>query len=118
MYRYKANVIKVVDGDTIDLEIELGFNILIRERVRLYGIDAPETRTKDKKEKAKGLKTKRYVENAIGGEEIEIETKKDKGKFGRYLATIHYDRGDGISTNLNAELITSNLAKEYYGGKR
>ena len=60
-YRYNAKVMRVVDGDTLDLEIDLGFNIKINERVRLFGIDTPETRTRDLEEKKRGLEAKEYV---------------------------------------------------------
>lgn len=123
MYEYKAIVKKVVDGDTIDVIIDLGFNIGFGypngERLRLYGVDTPETRTKNKKEKAKGLKAKVFVKNKIEGKKILIKTDKDlKGKFGRYLAKIYYPIGNNIYACLNKELIDKKLAKEYYGGKK
>ena len=65
LYFYNAEVTKIVDGDTIDVIIDLGFNIWIKERLRLYGLNTPETRTKDLEEKEKGLKAKKYVENQI-----------------------------------------------------
>ena len=116
-YRYNAKVMRVVDGDTLDLEIDLGFNIKINERVRLFGIDTPETRTKDLDEKKRGLEAKEYVREQIEFKDIRIETEKDKGKFGRYLATIFYDVGE-FDCNLNQVLVKTGLAKEYYGGKK
>jgi len=109
MYKYKAKVINVVDGDTIDAIVDLGFKLKWETRLRLYGIDTPETRTKNLDEKKKGLEAKEYVKSKIEGKEVLIETHK-KGKFGRYLATIFID---GI--NLNLELIKKGLAREYYG---
>lgn len=97
MNEYKAKVTRVVDGDTIDAEVDLGFNVFIKERFRLLGIDAPETRTKDLIEKARGLKTKAFVEDIINSStEVVIKTNK-AGKFGRWLAVVTLD-GD---TNLN-----------------
>lgn len=86
-YRYE-NVIceRVVDGDTIDVEIDFGFKLKKKERLRLYGINAPETRGK---EKEKGLKSKERLIALIEGKNIVVETEK-KGKFGRYLAKIYY----------------------------
>ena len=118
MHCYKAKVIKILDGDSADLDIDCGFKLHLFERVRFYGIDTPETRTKDKEEKARGLKAKRFVVDMIEGKEVKIETVK-QGKFGRYLATIYYDHPEkGADINLNKELVDLGLAKEYWGGKR
>lgn len=94
----------------------MGFKINVTDRFRLYGIDTPETRTKNKKEKVAGLKAKNYVKDKIENKEIVIDTQK-RGKFGRYLATIYYIE-NGKKVNLNKELIKKGLGVEYYGGKR
>lgn len=86
-YIYKAMVTNVVDGDTIDVEIDLGFQISTVQRLRLMGIDTPEIRGPEKKE---GLKVKQYVKDLIEGKEILIETHK-VGKFGRYVVDIWVD---------------------------
>lgn len=114
MYIYKAKVLKVLDGDSADVLIDLGCNVHIKERIRFYGIDAPETRTRNKIEKEKGLMVKQYVKNAIEGKTIKIKT-NEKGKFGRYLATIWYDEKE---QSLNDELVEKKMAKAYFGGKR
>jgi micrococcal nuclease len=111
MYEYKATVLKVIDGDTIDAEVDLGFRLKISDRFRLVGINAPETRTRNKEEKAKGLKSKKYVIEKIEGKEVIIKTEK-KGKFGRYLATVYYIVGNK-KINLNKELIKKGLATKY-----
>ena len=108
MYEYNAKVLRVVDGDTVDVEFDLGFNILFRERVRLDGIDTPEifSTKKGSDEYNKGMEAKTYVEQRLSGKNIIIQTKKDKkGKYGRYIGTILVD---GI--NLNEELVTKELA--------
>ena len=113
MYEYACEVIKVVDGDTSDLNISLGFNIYHKCRVRLYGIDTPECRTRNKDEKARGKLAKVFVENAIAnGNEIIVRTKlKDsKGKYGRVLGEILVD-----SININEELVRKHLAVRYFG---
>jgi micrococcal nuclease len=120
MYNYKAFVNRVVDGDTIDVIIDLGFGVLTKERIRLLGIDTPEIRTKDLVEKAEGLKAKEFVENAILLEEVTIVTYKDsKGKFGRYLAEVLYfkDKLFEDLTHLNDELVELGLAKIYGDNK-
>lgn len=116
LYLYKVKrFIKNYDGDTIDLEIDLGFNTIRIERVRLYGVDTYEMRAKDKKEKELAREAQRYVELKLNtAKALFVETIKDKtGKYGRMLAIIWYD---GI--NLNDELVEKGYAKEYWGGKR
>jgi len=116
MYNYKAKVLRVIDGDTIDILIDLGWKIQIKDRIRFLGVDTPETRTRDKEEKKRGLEAKKYVIDKIEGKEIEIHTEK-AGKFGRYLATVYYLEGKK-KINLNKELVKKGLGKEYFGGKR
>jgi micrococcal nuclease len=111
---YNANVVRIVDGDTIRLDIDLGFDIILRNQsVRLYKVDTPECRTRDLKEKAAGLLAKDIVQDLIAiGERVFIRTKLDtKGKFGRLLGTIITT--DNI--NINEHLIDNNYAVEYYG---
>ena len=91
MYKYKAKLIKVVDGDTIDALIDCGFSTFKKERVRLRGINAPESRTRDKEEKKKGLAAKARLKELIkeGKNEFIIQTSIDKkGKYGRLLGVI------------------------------
>ena len=111
-YRYDAYVERVLDGDSADMLIDLGFKISIRERIRFFGIDTPETRSTNPEEKKKGLEAKQYVIDAIQGKFVELETTK-QGKFGRYLGTIYVS-----GKNLNEELIAKGMAKEYFGGQR
>ncbi len=76
MYEYNCTVERVVDGDTIDVVLDLGFDILYKSRVRLYGIDTPESRTRDKDEKARGKMAGAFLEEAIeDGEKVIIQTK-------------------------------------------
>jgi micrococcal nuclease len=111
---YNAKVVRIVDGDTIRLDIDLGFDIILKNQsVRLYRVDTPECRTRDLKEKAAGLLAKDIVQDLIAiGERVFIRTKLDtKGKFGRLLGTIITT--DNI--NINEHLIDNNYAVEYYG---
>jgi len=127
MYEYMAKLDRVVDGDTIDCKIDLGFNIWIHERVRLYGINAPESRTKDEEEKARGLSAKEYLIGMLDQSDntFKIQTKLDKkGKYGRILGTIYIQDPDRIvnsndyTLNLNKDMVQQGHAVEYYGGKR
>ena len=97
MYEYGCEVDRVVDGDTIDVTLDLGFDILFKTRVRLYGIDTPESRTRNKDEKARGKLSAKFLQDAINtAEQVVIRTKlKDsRGKFGRVLGIVVCDGKD------------------------
>mgnify|MGYP003138586841 FL=1 len=117
-YVYRAEVTRVVDGDTVDAIIDLGFAILYKERIRLMGIDTPESRTRNRKEKALGLaskaRLKALVKQGRTAKSLYLQTSKDgKGKFGRILGTIW---ADGI--NANEQLIAEGHARPYFGGSK
>lgn len=91
MFIYNAELLNVVDGDTVDLKVDLGFDIFTQMRFRLFGVDTPEIRTKDLEEKEWGLRAKEFVVQtfAENGNKCIVNTQKDaKEKYGRYLATI------------------------------
>tara|TARA_R110002096_G_scaffold69149_9_gene166450 strand:- start:3994 stop:4359 length:366 start_codon:yes stop_codon:yes gene_type:complete len=120
MYEYPAKVKRWVDGDTVDVDIDLGFDIVLStQRIRLLGIDAPESRTRDLEEKARGLATKAYCKETLpAGTWFTLKTHKDgTGKYGRILGEILYEVNDVIY-NLNEELVKNNLATPYFGGKK
>ena len=122
MYTYKISVLKVVDGDTVDAEIDLGFDIKVKKRIRFMGINAPESRTKDLEEKARGLAAKDRVKALLDGcENIQLKS-HGVGKFGRCLGEIMLDMIDGQEkltlVSLNELLIKEGHAVEYHGGKR
>jgi len=116
---YGATVLGVVDGDTIDLMIDLGFNIHHKIRVRLFGVNTPESRTKDLKEKELGLKAKSFTQDWLTNHKwVFVNTIPDKNdKYGRVLAKI-YSSDDVEHPNtacLNKDIIDSGHAREYYG---
>lgn len=115
MYEYKAELKKIIDGDTIDVRLDLGFDIHFDARIRLYGINAPESRTRDLVEKEKGLAAKVWLTTILeNAEEIIIKTSLDKkGKYGRILGTIMID-----GVNINEQMVTEGHAVEYFGGAR
>ena len=115
MYEYNATIRRVVDGDTVDVTLDLGFDILYNNRIRLHGINAPESRTTDQEEKVRGLAAKdRVKELCPVGSTVTIKTIKDgRGKFGRILGEIYV--GD---VNVNKQLIKEGHAVEYFGGKK
>ncbi len=109
-YEYKAELRRVVDGDTIDVDIDLGFNHWIRgERIRLLGVDCPESRTSNKVEKRFGLLAKAFVQKFLEGKQIILKT-SEKGKYGRYLGDFK------VGTKwLTKELLKNYHAVEYTG---
>ena len=116
MYQYYVRKVEgVVDGDTIDVLIDLGFDILFSSRVRLAGIDTPESRTKDLKEKALGLESKEYLKKALkDAKSVVIKTEKmdSSEKYGRILGWI-YVNDDTVS--LNDMMINDGYAWGYLG---
>jgi micrococcal nuclease len=112
---YVKKVTKVVDGDTIDVEIDLGFDISFSSRVRLAGIDTPESRTTDKMEKALGLEAKAYLKHEIDyAKSVVIKTEKmdSSEKYGRILGWVFLD---GSTVSLNEKMISDGYAWGYLG---
>ena len=116
MYEYKVKeVTKVVDGDTIDVIVDLGFSLYKKERCRVAGIDTPESRTRDKKEKVYGLEAKAYLKGLLSeAKNLTVRTEKD-GKYGRMLGWLFCDNIEG---SINHLMIESGHAWEYDGGKK
>ena len=111
-YCYKATVVKIVDADTMDVDLDVGFECTMRKRLRLVGIDAWEVRGT---EREKGLAAKACVERMIGQAiQIYVQTQMDaKGKYGRVLAVVWLLMDDTLPINLNQFLLTQNHAVEY-----
>ena len=125
MYEYKAHVVKVVDGDTVDVDIDLGFGIIMKdERVRIMGIDTPESRTRDKVEKLFGKAASARVKELLE-EDIILKTQiarngEDmKGKYGRILGDFIVERfEDGKQEMLTDILVAEGHAVAYFGGSK
>jgi micrococcal nuclease len=121
MYEYQCKIVRVVDGDTADVDIDLGFGVWMKEqRVRFYGVDTPESRTSDKEEKIYGLSAKHFVENLLPkGSTQTLRTRKDGvGKYGRILGEFLVEsewEGKTIQTTVNDELIKTHNAVKYFG---
>ena len=106
-----SKVTKVVDGDTIDVIIDMGFDIMYKSRVRLFGIDTPESRTKDLEEKKYGLAAKEFLTKWVTSGGLTIKTTKDaRGKFGRILGELWC-----FNTNVNEKMIEEHHAVRYTG---
>tara|TARA_R100000781_G_scaffold96901_1_gene60815 strand:- start:948 stop:1322 length:375 start_codon:yes stop_codon:yes gene_type:complete len=123
MYTYNAKCTRVVDGDTIDAEIDLGFDVKINKRIRLSGIDAPESRTRNKVEKKLGLAAKDRLTDLLDGAAncFELES-QEFGKYGRVLGKLHINKLSGKDTLtqvcINDLLVKEGYAVEYDGGKK
>lgn len=121
MYQYNVSVVKVVDGDTIDVDIDLGFGMTYKkQRVRLMGIDTPESRTRDLEEKKFGKASKKHLKKLLESAERISLISHDKGKFGRILGEIyiHFNEGHpvyGTEINVNQQMIDDHHAVEYSG---
>jgi micrococcal nuclease len=116
MYEYRVKqVLRVVDGDTIDVDIDLGFDISFTSRVRLAGIDTPESRTTDKKEKVLGLEVKQRLKDLLSkSSSVVIRTEKPDSteKYGRILGWLFID---GAEKSINEGLIADGYAWDYMG---
>ena len=116
MYEYSCKIVRVVDGDTVDVDIDLGFGMWMhKERIRLHGIDTPESRTRDLEEKKFGLEakaflTRRLEDGMVSG--LKVKTEKD-GKYGRMLGWVLCGQ-----TNINEEMVYRGYAWEYDGGTK
>lgn len=113
-YLYFAIVTNVVDGDTIDCMVDLGFNTFIKERFRLYGIDTPEKNSKLLDVREIAAKATNFVKDAVLGKAVTIES-IEKDKYGRWLAKVHVD---AVQPTLNEQLVALGLAKVYFGDSK
>ena len=119
MYQYKAKITRIIDGDTVDCDIDCGFGIILaNQRIRLYGIDTPESRTRDLEEKKCGKLAAQYIEDHIKvGSNFTLRSRLDqKGRYGRILGELicfvpEFDR----EMSLNDAMIMKKLAVKYFG---
>ena len=117
MYEYRCKIVKIIDGDTVDVDIDLGFGVWMhKERIRLYGIDTPESRTRDLDEKKYGLIAKSWIEKfmPVGSMQTLITQKDKSGKFGRILGKFRVNDGS-YDIILNDWMISNHHAVAYYG---
>ena len=118
MFDYQCKLLRVVDGDTIDVNLDLGFNVWHRARVRMLGIDTPESRTRNLEEKALGLASKARLKELLKGSKLEIQCTKEKGKFGRVLGIVWATDKAGNRIDCNTQLCVEGHARPYHGGKK
>ena len=117
MYEYRCKVVKIIDGDTVDVDIDLGFGVwLKKERIRMFGIDTPESRTRDLEEKKYGNAAKELITGMLDDEGgIVLKTRKDKeGKYGRILGEL-WRTTDFADKSINDYMIEKHHAVAYHG---
>ena len=117
MYEYRCTVVKIIDGDTVDVDIDLGFGVWMKkQRIRMYGIDTPESRTRDLVEKKYGLAAKEFLTGMLNDKAgITLKTYKDKeGKFGRILGEL-WRNTDFADQSINEYMIEKHHAVRYMG---
>ena len=117
MFEYNATATRVIDGDTIDAMVDLGFGTWKKIRIRMYGINTPESRTRDLEEKKRGLAAKARVEELLTTCSCITLKSHGAGKFGRCLGELFIEL-ENEAVNLNQLLISEGHAIEYFGGKR
>ena len=119
MFEYEAECLRVVDGDTIDCRIDLGFDVWVKKRIRFYGINTPESRTRDLEEKKRGIAAKARVVDLLRTNEGRFDLKSHGvGKYGRVLGELFVDVGEEDLLNVKDVLIREGHGTEYFGGKR
>lgn len=112
MYRYNVTVTRVVDGDTVDVDIDLGFGMTYKkQRVRMMGIDTPESRTRDLEEKFYGKQSKYFLEGLLKDKKVQLLS-HDKGKFGRILGELFIEKNE---VSINQQMIDNYHAVPYFG---
>ena len=126
MFEYNVKITRVIDGDTVDGMVDLGFSVYRKIRIRLYGINTPESRTRDLEEKARGLKAKERLMEILEANGNEVILKSHGiGKFGRCLGELfcfncnesEWD-DEFIKQSINNQLVEEGHAVRYFGGKR
>jgi len=117
MFEYAINVLRVVDGDTVDARVDLGFKVHHNIRIRIYGLNTPETRTRDLEEKKKGLEAKERMKELVAGADKIILQSHGVGKFGRCLGSLLMSTGDE-QFDVAEKLISEGHGTPYFGGKR
>mgnify|MGYP003650767462 CR=1 FL=1 len=117
LYQYRIKVLRVVDGDTVDARIDLGFKVHHNIRIRIYGLNTPEVRTRDLEEKKRGFAAKERLKEMIAEADKIILQSHGVGKFGRCLGSLSVSTG-GATYDVAEKLISENHGVAYFGGKR
>ena len=125
LFNYQAKLDRVIDGDTVDAMIDIGFSVYVKKRIRFYGINTPESRTRDLEEKKRGLASKDRLVDILETNDNEFYLQSlGVGKYGRCLGILFVMKLPGETEereefiNVNKQLIVEGFGVEYFGGKR
>ncbi len=113
MYEYKCKLTRVIDGNTIDAEIDLGFNVVVRQRIRLFGIETPALQTNDAEQKEKAIAARTRLIEILPKEFVCKTILNKRGKFGRVLGHVYFKKEDGTDVCLNDMLVSEGIANKY-----
>lgn len=113
MYEYKCFVIRIVDGCTVDAQVDLGFNVLVRQRIKLYGINCSDIKSLNDKEKLQGIESRNRLSELLGKEFICKTVMNKRGKVGRTLGHVFVENEDGTRTDINEKMIKEGFAVPY-----
>ena len=113
MYEYKCKLSRVIDGNPLDAEIDLGFNVVVRQRIRLYGIETPVLQTTDAEQKEKAVNARTRLIEILPKEFICKTILNKRGKFGRVLGHVYFNKEDGSTVCLNDILVDEGIASKY-----
>mgnify|MGYP003311382840 FL=1 len=113
MYTYLCNTVRVIDGNTVDAIIDLGFNVTIRQRIKLYGVNVSDIRSTDETVKSKAMGSKNKLTELLGNEFVCETMLNKRGKAGRIMGKLSRTNPDGTKTNINEELINQGFAERF-----
>jgi len=114
MYEYKARLIRVIDGDTIDADIDLGFGVWVRQRVKLYGINTPDSKSKDPEVRDKGIASRNKLIEILPREFVVQTILNKRGKFGRVLGNLFVQVDEHHKQNINDTMVEEGVAIHYF----
>jgi micrococcal nuclease len=114
MYEYKARLIRVIDGDTIDADIDLGFGVWVRQRIKLYGINTPDSKSKDPEVRDKGIASRNKLIEILPREFVVQTILNKRGKFGRVLGNLFVQVDEHHKQNINDTMVEEGVATHYF----
>jgi len=114
MYEYKARLIRVIDGDTIDADIDLGFGVWVHQRIKLYGINTPDSKSKDPEIREKGIASRNKLIELLPREFVIQTILNKRGKFGRVLGKVYVQVDEHHKQNINDTMVEEGVATHYF----
>jgi micrococcal nuclease len=113
MYEYKCHTIRVVDGSTVDAQVDLGFNVLIRQRIKLFGVDSGDIKSNNESERNRAMDAKARLTELLGKEFICQTIMNKRGKVGRTLGKLFVEDENGTLTDINKKLIDEGISRHF-----